>query len=124
MSRCSLWSRLGFNHGNQASDRIPALEQSRDLLNFFGAQHAVNDRRDEMQGLTAQKIHRPHGFQKHRRRSRHASFDNHLGYSFKQLDIFNGEGLSLRSNGKRMAQAGSQVSQFFDDVFLGECRHK
>ena len=57
------------------------------MLNLTSFAGEIENGGQEMQRLTAEKVHGADGFQEDRRRSGHASFDNGVGDSFQEREI-------------------------------------
>ena len=79
----SLGSRLRVNDGDETGDRIAPFKQPSHLLDFLRVKRPFNDRSQEIQRLTAEKVHGTKRFQKDRSRSGHAPFHHRIGHPFK-----------------------------------------
>jgi len=79
----SLGSRLRVDDGDETGDRIASFKQPSHLLDFLRVERPFNDRGQEIQRLTAEKIHGTKRFQKDRGRSSHAPFHHRIGHPFK-----------------------------------------
>jgi len=79
----SLGSRLRVNDGDEAGYRIASFKQLSHLLDFLRVKRPFNDWGQEIQRLTAEKIHGTKRFQKDRGRSSHAPFHHRIGHPFK-----------------------------------------
>ena len=79
----SLGSRLRFNDSDETGYRIAPFKQSSHLLNFFRLKGPFDNGGQEIQRLTAEKIHGAKRFEKDRGRSRHAPFHHRIGHPFK-----------------------------------------
>jgi hypothetical protein len=83
-SRGRSWgSRLRFNDSDETGNRIAPFKQPSHLLNFFCLKGPFDNGGQEIQRLTAEKIHGAKRFEKNRGRSSHAPFHYRIGHPFK-----------------------------------------
>src|SRR5574341_1747475 len=95
-----------------------------DLFDFFRVERQIDNGREEMQRLAAEKIHRTEGFEKQRGRSSHPPFHHCIRHPFKQREIFKGEDFLFRANRKRVLQSLAKFIERLGEGFLGEGGHK
>ena len=75
---------------------MASLKQSSHLFDFLCLKSPFHNGGQEIERLTAEKVHRTERFQKHRGRSSHTSFHHRIGYPFKQREVFGREHLDRR----------------------------
>src|SRR5580765_3651725 len=105
--------RLRFYNGDEAGDRITSFKQPSHLLDFLRVNRPFDDWGQEVQRLTAEKVHGTERFQKYRSRSSHAPFHHRISHPFKQREIFSREHFSVGRGRKCMGQLLTDLVPFF-----------
>lgn len=99
-------------------DGVTTFKQEGDVLDFTVLAGQIKNGGQEMQSLTAEKVHGADGFEKHCRRSDHASLDDCLGDSFQEGEIIQRKSLALRCHSKGMLQAGFEPTDHLRQMVL------
>ena len=105
-------------------DTITTFKQVGDVLNLTVLAGQVKDGGQKMQSLTAEKVHGADGFEKHRRRRRHATLHDCIGDSFQEGEIIQRKSLLLWSNSKGMLQADFEPTDYLRQIVLRKRCHR
>ena len=88
---------------------ITSFQQPDNPRQFGPAQDCLNEGSQDVQRLTAEKVHGSNRFEKERGRRCHAAPDDGVGDPFEQGYIFCRKGLLFWSNGEGVSETGSKI---------------